>query len=521
MKFRADVAGTVAGIRFYKGTLNTGTHTGQPVDDVRDAPGDRDVHRRDRVRLAAGDASRRRWRSPPTPSTSHRTSAPTAASPYSSNFFAQGVDNPPLHLLADGVAGANGVFTYAATSSFPTSTYAKSNYWVDVVFTPSTASTTTTSSTSTTSTTLPSSLPALWNQQDVGAVGVTGSGSYSAGTDTFTVQGSGADIIGTADAFRFVYRTMTGDGEIVARVTSLAAPQGWTKAGVMIRKTLTAGSEHATFVVSASNGSTFQRRSASGGNCINTDGPGAIPLWVRLVRTGNTFTAYRSTDGVAWALVGSDTIPMGTGVYVGLAVTSHDNTALATATFTNVTVTGGSVASTTSTTSTTSSTTTSTTLAGSLQNITALGTTIALIYQSTGAGQNIAVIRDGDKPPVNSTDGSRQYDTYVGATGRAVDWIGYSFPTARQFRRVVFQEGMHFANGGWFTTLRVEVRNAGVWTAVTYTSTPEYPRINNGVNYETYTLDFPATTGDAIRIAGPPGGSNVFISVGELEVWGQ
>ena len=56
---------------------------------------------------------------------------------------------------------------------------------------------------------------------------------------------------------------------------------------------------------------------------------------------------------------------------------------------------------------------------------------------------------------------------------------------------------------------------------MTYASTPAYPGTNNGVNYETYTLDFPATTGDAIRIAGPPGGSNVFISVGELEVWGQ
>ena len=144
------------------------------------------------------------------------------------------------------------------------------------------------------------SLPALWQQQDVGAVGVTGSGSYAAGTDTFTVQGSGADIIGAADAFRFVYRTMAGNGEIVARVTSLAAPQGWTKAGVMMRKTLTAGSEHATLVVSASNGSTFQRRSTSGGNTTNTDGPGSVPLWVRLVRSGNTFTAYRSTDGVAW-----------------------------------------------------------------------------------------------------------------------------------------------------------------------------------------------------------------------------
>ena len=424
VKFRADVAGNVTGIRFYKGTSTRAPTPG--VCGRRRGRAWRPRRSPARPRPAGSRSrSRRRWRSTPTPSTSRRTSAPTAALRARRTSSRRGSTIRRCTSWRTASRAANGVFTYAATSTFPSSTYAKSNYWVDVVFTPSTASTTTTSSTSTTSTTLASSLPALWDQQDVGAVGVTGSGTYAAGTATFTVQGSGADIIAAADAFRFVYRTMTGNGEIVARVTSLAGPHGWTKAGVMIRKSLTAGSEHATFVVSPSNGSTYQRRRTSGGNTTNTDAPGSVPLWVRLVRSGDTFTAYRSTDGVAWALVGSDTIPMNTSVYVGLAVTSHDNTALATATFTNVTVTGGGVLS---TTTTTSSTTTSTTLAASLQNITTLGTTIALIYQPTGAGQNIAVIRDGDKPPVSSTDGSRQYDTYVGATGRAVDWIGYSSP---------------------------------------------------------------------------------------------
>ncbi|RPH51984.1 MAG: hypothetical protein EHM91_00665 [Planctomycetota bacterium] len=64
------------------------------------------------------------------------------------------------------------------------------------------------------------------------------------------------------------------------------------------------------------------------------------PYWVRLVRTGSTFTASVSSDGAAWTTVGSDTIAMGTGAYVGLALTSHNDAALCTATFTNVSVTG-------------------------------------------------------------------------------------------------------------------------------------------------------------------------------------
>jgi hypothetical protein len=57
-----------------------------------------------------------------------------------------------------------------------------------------------------------------------------------------------------------------------------------------------------------------------------------------VVRSGNTLTGYHSSDGTTWTRVASETIAMPSTVYVGLAVTSHDNTALATATFDNVEV---------------------------------------------------------------------------------------------------------------------------------------------------------------------------------------
>ena len=68
----------------------------------------------------------------------------------------------------------------------------------------------------------------------------------------------------------------------------------------------------------------------------------SIPYWVRLVRSGNTFTAYRSSNGTTWTALGSPvTIPMGSSVFIGLAVTSFSNSALNTSTFSNVTVIGG------------------------------------------------------------------------------------------------------------------------------------------------------------------------------------
>ena len=59
--------------------------------------------------------------------------------------------------------------------------------------------------------------------RDVGAVGVAGSASYSNGT--FTVSGSGDDVWGTADAFHYAYQSLSGDGQIVARVASVGERQ--------------------------------------------------------------------------------------------------------------------------------------------------------------------------------------------------------------------------------------------------------------------------------------------------------
>src|SRR5207247_8443805 len=46
---------------------------------------------------------------------------------------APGVDNPPLHALANATT-PNGVFVYGSTTAFPTSSFNATNYWVDVVF---------------------------------------------------------------------------------------------------------------------------------------------------------------------------------------------------------------------------------------------------------------------------------------------------------------------------------------------------------------------------------------------------
>jgi regulation of enolase protein 1 (concanavalin A-like superfamily) len=182
------------------------------------------------------------------------------------------------------------------------------------------------------------SLPSGWDAQDVGAVGIAGSTAHSGGV--FTVKGAGSDIWSAADEFHFASRTLDGDGTIVARVKSIAGVDGWTKAGVMIRASTQSGSVHGFMLVSIGKGLAFQRRRATNGTSTHTSGgSGTAPRWVKLTRAGNVVSAYRSTDGSTWSLVGTDTLSLPADVRIGLAVTGRDR--LATAVFDNVTVTSG------------------------------------------------------------------------------------------------------------------------------------------------------------------------------------
>jgi len=136
MRFRSDVAGTVTGVRFYKGSGNTGTHVGHLWSNTGQLLGT----------LTFGAESATGWQSASfgspitiTPGTTYVVSyyAPSGHYADDDGFFASsGVDNGPLHALKDGIDGANGVYRYATGGGFPASTWQSANYWVDVVFTP-------------------------------------------------------------------------------------------------------------------------------------------------------------------------------------------------------------------------------------------------------------------------------------------------------------------------------------------------------------------------------------------------
>jgi RHS repeat-associated protein len=180
------------------------------------------------------------------------------------------------------------------------------------------------------------SLPTGWTDQDIGSVPVSGSASYSNGV--FTVNGSGESLLnGTSDEFNFAYQQLSGDGSIVARVVSETGR--FVQAGVMIRETLNTGATTMTFLDATG---TFYNayRTTTGGSLANSEDTSyTVPYWFEVVRSGNTFAAFVSIDGINWVQEGStETISMAQTVYVGLVVDSWGFSQAYTATFDNVSV---------------------------------------------------------------------------------------------------------------------------------------------------------------------------------------
>jgi hypothetical protein len=190
-------------------------------------------------------------------------------------------------------------------------------------------------------------LPAPFHAVDIGPVGRPGFVAL-ASADSFTLNGAGQDQFVDKDALYYVYQSLSGNGEITARMTGLQLV--WdNRAGLMIRESLSPGAKYVSLVgrPSESRG-TLQEGAELRIKDVNGAAPRLIagydlrlPNWLRLNRTGDTFIARISSDGVNWIAVGSATVPMASSVYIGISVASARRTLWATASFDNVRVTGG------------------------------------------------------------------------------------------------------------------------------------------------------------------------------------
>ena len=184
-------------------------------------------------------------------------------------------------------------------------------------------------------------LASPWTSADIATSGLAGIAGRLG--EKFTLQASGANLGGTADNMHFLHQPLTGDATITARILGVDTTAYHAKAGLMIRESAATGARSASITWAPVNQQAeFIRRTTANANSSNTSTPREItsPPWLRLTRRGNTFTAYRSPDGLAWTRVGTpQTISMSTSTLVGIPACSGDITRLSEALLDNLTIT--------------------------------------------------------------------------------------------------------------------------------------------------------------------------------------
>jgi len=187
---------------------------------------------------------------------------------------------------------------------------------------------------------------------DIGNPDISGSSQIQ--ENSVSITAGGADVWGVQDEFRFVYTEETGDFDLIAQIESLSEPHLYTKAGLMAREELSDNSRHIFFQVFPNNnprnknngGYEFQYRQEKVGEMkaiypARFDGIPEFPVnypntWIRLKRVGSDFTGFYSADGKTWKQYTTFSMEIAKKVYLGLAVTSHNPKAAATAVFKNV-----------------------------------------------------------------------------------------------------------------------------------------------------------------------------------------
>jgi len=174
---------------------------------------------------------------------------------------------------------------------------------------------------------------------DVGAPALAGQTTVITAGSAYDVMAGGVDIYGTSDQFQYAYKVLSGNFDLRARLSSLTQADMWSKAGLMARESMAAGSRmvsvHAT-PATGFGGYEFMYRAATGGFVQKLDSATQVSYpntWVRLKRVGNEFSSYTSADGAAWVPLGATTLALPGSVYLGMVVSSHNESQTVVATF--------------------------------------------------------------------------------------------------------------------------------------------------------------------------------------------
>lgn len=175
-------------------------------------------------------------------------------------------------------------------------------------------------------------------QSDVGNPAVKGSATFDPEKKEYRVTGAGANIWARSDEFHFVWKRLAGNGKFTATLQFVGTSEaGHRKAGLMIRKSLEAGSPYVDAVVHGDGLTSLQFREAPDDITREFRFPVAAPERIQLEKKGNSYSLWYGKPGAPLQEAGSVQLAMGGGpLYVGLFISSHDAKTSETAVFSDV-----------------------------------------------------------------------------------------------------------------------------------------------------------------------------------------
>ncbi|MBA3826661.1 MAG: PQQ-binding-like beta-propeller repeat protein, partial [Ktedonobacterales bacterium] len=185
----------------------------------------------------------------------------------------------------------------------------------------------------------PSACPATWTCGDIGDPLTVGDQALAGGV--WTVKGAGADINSYADQFHYVWQTVAADATLSAHVTAQTNTNGSAKAGLMVRQSSDAGAAFYGLFATPGTGLQVIYRTGLGLRTAQIPVSGTVPAYLQIQRSGNTFTAWTSTNGTNWTYVPGTNVTLDTngGMLAGLAVTSRNGGTLSVVTLDSVALT--------------------------------------------------------------------------------------------------------------------------------------------------------------------------------------
>ena len=136
-----------------------------------------------------------------------------------------------------------------------------------------------------------------------------------------------------------MWQTLAASGSVSVHVISQTNTCAWAKAGVTLCSSTDPESAYFAAFITPGNGITVQYRRSQGATTFKrTAATGTVPTYLEVSRSGGTFSAYASADGVNWTLIAGSmvTLNITESMLEGLAVTSHKSGALCTVTMDTV-----------------------------------------------------------------------------------------------------------------------------------------------------------------------------------------